>query len=170
MVRKGEAKTPREPFLRSKSGRAWILLLGLALLSSAAAGGALYRSNIHWFETNKLEETATALRLVEAMVANYTDVRADLLGEKAPVPAAFRAHAIERFNAARDGDHQIYLDWLGVPGREIARAPQDNRKSNCTNVLIPAASINSAVSNPGIRNTVSNAYFMLQDSQEQAAP
>ncbi|HMA15286.1 MAG TPA: ATP-binding protein, partial [Kiloniellaceae bacterium] len=52
-----------------------------------------------------------------------------LLGEKAPVPAAFRAHAIERFNAARDGDHQLYLDWLGVPGREIASAPQDKTTS-----------------------------------------
>jgi len=121
----GEAQQPREPFLRSKSCRAWFLLLGLALLSSAAAGGALYRSNIHWFETNKLEETATALRLVEAMVANYTDVRSFMLSDKAPVPAAFRAHAIERFNAARDGDHQLYLDWLGVPGREIASAPAD---------------------------------------------
>jgi signal transduction histidine kinase len=125
VVHNSAAQQPREAFLRSKSGRAWILLLGLALLSSVAAGGALYRSNVHWFETNKLEETATALRLVDAMVANYTDVRAVVLGDEAPVPAAFRAHAIERFNAARDSDHQLYLDWLGVPGREIASAPQD---------------------------------------------
>jgi len=63
------------------------------VLTSVAAGGALYRSNVKWFEANKAEETATALRLVEAMVANYTDVRSTLLGDDAPVPAAFRAHA-----------------------------------------------------------------------------
>jgi signal transduction histidine kinase len=125
VVQNSEAQQPREAFLRSKSGRAWLLLLGLALLSSATAGGALYRSNVHWFETNKLEETATALRLVDAMVANYTEVRADTLGDQAPVPAAFRAHAIERFNAARDGDHQLSMSWLGVPGREIASAPYE---------------------------------------------
>src|SRR3546814_21058109 len=59
------------------------------------------------------------------MVANYTEVRSATLDAEAPVPATFRAHAIDRFNAARDGDHQLYLDWLGVPGRDIAQAPQD---------------------------------------------
>src|SRR3546814_7781626 len=59
------------------------------------------------------------------MVANYTEVRSATLDAETPVPATFRAHAIDRFNAARDGDHQLYLDWLGVPGREIAKAPQD---------------------------------------------
>jgi len=116
---------PQASFLRSKSGKAWLLLLGLIVLTSVAAGGALYRSNVKWFETNKAEETATALRLVEAMVANYTDVRSALLGDDAPVPAAFRAHAIDRFNAARDSDHQLQMDGLGTPGREIATAPRD---------------------------------------------
>lgn len=125
MAQTSDAQQLREPFLRSRSGRAWFLLLGLAVLVSAATGGALYRSNVHWFETNKLEETATALRLVDAMVANYTEVRTAMMAENAPVPAAFRAHAIERFNAARDGEHQIYLDWLGVPGREVERAAED---------------------------------------------
>ncbi len=116
---------PQEGFLHSKSGRAWLLLLGLIALTSLAAGAALYRSNVQWFETNKAEETATALRLVEAMVANYTDIRSALLGDDAPVPAAFRAHAIDRFNAARDSDHQLQMDWLGTPGREIATTARD---------------------------------------------
>jgi len=124
VVQSSEATTPQEGFLRSKTGRAWFLMLVLALLSSIAAAAALYRSNVHWFETNKAEETATALRLVEAMVANYTDLRPEL-GSDAPVPAAFRAHAIERFNATRDSDHQLSMDWLGVPGREIITAPRD---------------------------------------------
>ncbi|GAB4223847.1 MAG: hypothetical protein Tsb0032_27170 [Kiloniellaceae bacterium] len=114
-----------QPFLRCRAGRAWLLLLGLILFSSIAAGYALYRSNMHWFETNKAEETATALRLVEAMVANYTDIRSEVLGETAPVPAAFRAHSIDRFNAARDSAHQLRMDWLGTPGRAIVTEPQD---------------------------------------------
>jgi hypothetical protein len=66
----GKETPAREAFLRSKSGRAWCLLLALALLTSIAGGAALYRSNIHWFQTNKAEEAETALRLVEAMVSN----------------------------------------------------------------------------------------------------
>lgn len=112
-------------FLNCRAGKAWGLLLGLILATSIAGGYALYRSNVHWFETNKSEETATALRLVEAMVANYTDVRSEVLGDDAPVPAAFRAHSIDRFNAARDSDHQLRMDWLGTPGRAIATEPQD---------------------------------------------
>jgi signal transduction histidine kinase len=121
----GKETPAREAFLRSKSGRAWCLLLALALLTSIAGGAALYRSNIHWFQTNKAEEAETALRLVEAMVSNYTDIRAVMLGDEGPVPAAFRAHSIERFNAARDSRHQLSMDWLGIPGREIATAPRD---------------------------------------------
>ncbi len=115
----------RTTLLECRAGKAWQLLLVLILFSSVAGGYALYRSNLHWFETNKAEETATALRLVEAMVANYTDIRSDLQADEAPVPATFRAHAIDRFNAARDSDHQLQMDWLGIPGRQIATAPQD---------------------------------------------
>jgi signal transduction histidine kinase len=115
----------RTALLQCRAGKAWLLLLVLILFSSLAGGYALYRSNLHWFETNKSEETATALRLVEAMVANYTDIRSALQADDAPVPATFRAHAIDRFNAARDSDHQLQMDWLGIPGREIATAPQD---------------------------------------------
>ncbi len=100
-------------------------MLVLILVTSIAGGYALYRSNVHWFETNKSDETTTALRLVEAMVANYTDVRSSILGENAPVPAEFRAHAIDRFNAARDSEHQLRMAWLGLPGRAIATEPMD---------------------------------------------
>ncbi len=119
-----------DSFLRGRAGKAWLLLLGLILCTSIVGGYALYRSNVHWFETNKSEETATALRLVEAMVANYTDIRTDALDADAPVPAEFRAHAIDRFNAARDSDHQLRMDWLGTPGREIVTAPQDEVTAN----------------------------------------
>src|SRR3546814_12436388 len=101
VVQNSVAQQPREPFLRSKSGRAWFLLLGLALLSSVAAGAAHYRSSVHWFATNKAEETATALRLVQAVVANYTELSADMPSQRAPVPAAFRAHTTTRFKPPR---------------------------------------------------------------------
>src|SRR3546814_16639452 len=75
VVQNSVAQQPREPFLCSKSGRAWFLLLGIALLSSVAAGAAHYRSSVHWFEHNQAEEPAPALRLVPAMAGGYPDGR-----------------------------------------------------------------------------------------------
>jgi signal transduction histidine kinase len=42
-----------------------------------------------------------------------------------PVPATFRAHAIERFNSARDPNEALRLVLVGVPGREIRTPPSD---------------------------------------------
>ena len=90
MLSQRQDTSPGRNFLHCWAGKAWLLMLVLILVTSIAGGYALYRSNVSWFETNKSDETTTALRLVEAMVANYTDVRSSILGENAPVPAEFR--------------------------------------------------------------------------------
>lgn len=84
-----------------------------------------YRLSVYWFEANKFEEQNTALRLVDAFVATYSDLRGSQPGSAAPVPATFRAHSIERFSRDRLHDQVLRLGWLGVPGREIRLAPED---------------------------------------------
>jgi signal transduction histidine kinase len=98
---------------------------GIVVAFSIGVGVTSYKLSVYWFETNKFEEQVTALRLVDAFVANYSDLRGAQLDSGAPVPATFRAHSIERFNRARIGDRQLRLDWLGIPGREIRTAPRD---------------------------------------------
>lgn len=112
-------------FMRSRSGLLSIAVIGLVAALSVGLAIASYRISLHWFETNKFEEKVTALRLVDAFVSNYTDIRSRHFGEAAPVPATFRAHSIERFNKARESDGALHLDWLGVPGRAIRTAPRD---------------------------------------------
>ena len=112
-------------FFKSRSGRLSITVIGLIAAFAVALGVASYRISVHWFETNKFEEKVTALQLVDAFVADYTEIRGRHLGTDAPVPASFRAHSIERFNMAREGDNVLQLLWLGVPGREIRTAPSD---------------------------------------------
>lgn len=112
-------------FVRSRSGLLSIAIVGLVAGLSIMLAVASYRISVNWFETNKFEEKVTALRLVEAFVSNYTDLRSRQLGTAAPVPATFRAHSIARFNASREEAGALHLDWLGVPGRAIRTAPRD---------------------------------------------
>lgn len=112
-------------FIRSRSGKLSITVIGLIAAFAVGLGFASYRISVHGFETNKFEEKVTALQLVDAFVAEFTEIRGHVFGSDAPVPATFRAHSIERFNKAREGDKALHLQWLGVPGREIRTAPED---------------------------------------------
>ena len=112
-------------FLWRRTGLLSIALIGLIAAFAVALSVVSYRLSLHWFETNKFEEKVTALRMVDAFVADYTDIRGRLPESEAPVPATFRAHAIARFNRSREGEQALHLDWLGVPGREIRTAPRD---------------------------------------------
>src|ERR1700739_1673717 len=111
-------------FTRSRSGRGFLLHLGVcAILSCAVASGFHYFS-LNWFMEHKSDEKITALRLVDAFVTNYSAVRSQF-GQGAPVPASFRAHAIEAFNKRASDNSEFRLRSVGRPGREIVTPPTD---------------------------------------------
>src|ERR1700685_1395715 len=112
-------------FLRSRSGHAFLLHLGLCAALSGIVGCGFYYSSLNWFVTHKSEEKITALRLVDAFVTNYSAIRSQF-GMSAPVPSTFRAHSIDAFNMQRGADDIFRLRWVGRPGREIATAPTDD--------------------------------------------
>ena len=97
-------------FIRSKSG--WLLLLFLVLSAaiSTAVAAYFYNVSLRTFVAQKADEKTTALELVSAFVTTYSSVRSQF-GQNAPVPATFRAHAIENLWAifsrsdGRDGQH-----------------------------------------------------------------
>jgi diguanylate cyclase (GGDEF)-like protein/PAS domain S-box-containing protein len=111
-------------FLRSRSGRAFLLHLGLCAALSAAVGLGFYYSSLNWFVAHKSEEKITALRLVDAFVTNYSSLRTQF-GASAPVPSTFRAHSIEAFNTKLGADDVFRLRWVGRPGRQIKTPPSD---------------------------------------------
>jgi len=115
------------PFFRSGAGRGFLLLTFFFALISIGVGVGSHYSNLRWFEVNKGEEKITAAQLVDAFVGAYATVRSNFMRADAPVPATFRAHAVELFNKARDQSNALHLLWAGVPGREIAIAPTDER-------------------------------------------
>lgn len=109
----------------NRAGGRFLALFGVVAGLAVGSAIASFELSVYWFETNKFEEKVTALRLVEAFVANYSDLRARELDGNAPVPATFRAHSIERFNRERGNERMLHLDWLGVPGRAIRTEPKD---------------------------------------------
>ena len=111
-------------FLRSRSGRGFLLHLALCAGVSAAVGYGFYYSSLNWFKEHKSEEKIIALRLVDAFVTNYSALRAQF-GADAPVPATFRAHSIDAFNKQRGSDEDFSLRWVGREGRQIATPPSD---------------------------------------------
>jgi diguanylate cyclase (GGDEF)-like protein len=113
-------------FMRSRSGRGFLLHLGVCAILSAAVGYGFHYFSLNWFMEHKSDEKIIALRLVDAFVTNYSAVRSQL-GQNAPVPASFRAHAIEAFNKRTGDNSDFRLRSVGRPGREILTPPTDAR-------------------------------------------
>ena len=93
---------------------------------SAAVGLGFYYFSLNWFKAHKGEEKFIALRLVDAFVSDYSALRSKF-GADAPVPATFRAHAIDAFNKKRGTDSDFLLQWVGRKGLEIKTGPSDAR-------------------------------------------
>jgi diguanylate cyclase (GGDEF)-like protein/PAS domain S-box-containing protein len=91
---------------------------------ASLVGSGFYYSSLSWFKEHKSQEEVTALRLVDAFVANYSSLRKQLGGD-APVPATYRAHSIDAFNAKNSAGDAFRLRSVGRAGREIATAPSD---------------------------------------------
>ena len=113
-------------FMGSRSGRGFLVHLSLCAMLSVGVACGFYYLSLNWFIQHKSGEKITALQLVDAFVTNYSAIRSQL-GQGAPVPASFRAHAIEAFNKQNGESSEFRLASVGRPGREIVTAPTDAR-------------------------------------------
>src|SRR6202163_1602322 len=118
--------SPLWRFMRSRSGRGFLLHLALCAALSVTVGYGFYHFSLNWFKEHKSSEKIIALQLVDAFVTNYSAIRAQF-GTNAPVPASFRAHAIEAFNKQNGDNSEFRLASVGRPGREIVTPPTDDR-------------------------------------------
>ena len=100
------------------------LFIGL-VLGGAVTGGYYYLGWSNLTE-NRARERGNILRLTSAFVSAYSDVRSEALNGEAPVPATFRAHAIDAFNEAADNKDAIRVAMVGLPGRSIKTEPLDD--------------------------------------------
>jgi diguanylate cyclase (GGDEF)-like protein/PAS domain S-box-containing protein len=121
-------------FLLSKLGSGLLLYLIFCAIVSVAVGCGLYSSSINRFKEHKGEEKIVALRLVDAFVTTYSGVRSQL-GSNAPVPATFRAHAIEVFSKQQSLGDDFRLRWVGREGRQIKTPPADAEMARAIEAL-----------------------------------
>ena len=115
---------PAWRFIRSRSGRGFLLHLSICAALSVTVGYGFYYFSLNWFKEHKGGEKIIAFRLVDAFVANYSAIRSQF-GKDAPVPASFRAHAIEAFNKQNGDNSDFRLGSVGRPGRQIVTPPTD---------------------------------------------
>ena len=111
-------------FMRSRSGRGFLLHVSLCAVLAVAVGYGFYYFSLNWFKEHKSSEKIIALQLVDAFVTDYSAIRSQF-GQGAPVPASFRAHAIEAFNKQNGDNSDFHLASVGRPGREILTPPTD---------------------------------------------
>lgn len=113
-------------FIGSRSGRGFLVHLGLCAALSVAIGYGFYYFSLSWFKEHKSSEKIATLRLVDTFVTKYSAIRSQF-GQAAPVPASFRAHVIDAFNKQNDNNSEFRLASVGRPGREIVTPPSDAR-------------------------------------------
>jgi methyl-accepting chemotaxis protein len=111
-------------FVRSKTGLTFVVYLILSGTISILVANYLYNSNLKAYLTQKAEENTTALRLVDAFLTSYAQIRGQF-GPDAPVPATFRATSIDRFNKQHTAPEKYLLRWVGREGRAIKTSPSD---------------------------------------------
>src|SRR4051794_19509034 len=122
-------------FLSSRTGRGYVVYLGVCAALSCAVGLGFFYLSLGWFKAHKSEEKFIALRLVDAFVNDYSAIRSRL-GPDAPVPATFRAHAIEEFNRRAPSGEEFKLRWVGRQGRQIAIPPSDHKMAQAIEAFV----------------------------------
>jgi diguanylate cyclase (GGDEF)-like protein/PAS domain S-box-containing protein len=124
-------------FIGSRSGRGFLVHLALCAALSASVGLGFFYFSVNWFKEHKSEEKFIALRLVDAFVTDYSAIRSQF-GTTAPVPATFRAHAIEAFNKGRTNSNDFRLQWVGREGRQILTGPSDKQMARAIEDFVGA--------------------------------
>ncbi|HSM40578.1 MAG TPA: response regulator [Afifellaceae bacterium] len=101
------------------------IALMIGLLLGAAVTGTYYYIGWTTLVESKTKEKANILRLTSAFVSTYSEQLSSITGGEAPVPATFRAHAIEAFNRSAPDADAIRVAMVGFPGRSIRTEPLD---------------------------------------------
>src|SRR5258706_12201294 len=84
-------------FIRSRSGRGFLLHLSLCAALSVAVGYGFFPFSLNLFKEHKSSEKNIALQLVEALFTKYSAVRAHF-GPGAPVSSSFPVPSIHGFH------------------------------------------------------------------------
>ena len=100
-----------------------VTLFMLAMLMGVGLAVGYYQYGRFDFKARKTGENAVILRLVSSFVATYSEQTAKV--HDLPVPASFRAMALQKLNEKVEGSQATRIEMVGVPGLEISLAAPD---------------------------------------------
>ncbi|MCH8239442.1 MAG: DUF3365 domain-containing protein, partial [Proteobacteria bacterium] len=112
---------------KNTSPRIWISLVILALITSGSLSYTYYSSSYEKYLLRKSEEITTVIELVAAFVSTYSEHRTGQTGVSLPVPATFRAAALEIFDKKRTAGNKLTVQMVGLPGLAIKTEPSDEQ-------------------------------------------
>ena len=107
-----------------------ILLVVVVILSGligSVVGFSYYKNGVETFQERTTEEKNTILDLIGAFISSYGDLKnksSNRENPSLPVPATFRANALEIFNKTRIGRGATEVEMVGIPGLAIKNAPK----------------------------------------------
>jgi len=110
-------------------------------VSAGALSYIYYSTSYDKYLVRKGEEKTTVLELVSAFVSTYSGHRTSQTGVSLPVPATFRATALESFNKKRTADHNIIVQMIGIPGLAIKTEPLDEQMATVVQSMSDQADI-----------------------------
>ena len=114
-----------------------ILIFALSALIAGVVGFGYYNLAIDQYKSNRQAEKVTVLAIIDAFFSTYSDIRSQATASELPVPATFRAHALEAFNQNRSNNDAIRLTMVGYPGREIrTKATDENMREAMRSFII----------------------------------
>ena len=114
-----------------------VLICALAALLACIVGFGYYNLATDQYKSNRRAGNTAVLALVDAFFSTYSDIRSQAAVPELPVPATFRAHALEAFNRNRSSSDAIRLTMVGYPGREIrTKATDENMREAMRSFVI----------------------------------
>ena len=106
------------------------LVCVLALVAGIGTAMAYYVHGRSSYKERKAEEKSAVIQLVSAFVSTYSQHRISDQKYKMPVPATFRANALDAFNEAQKSNDATIVEMVGIPGFEIKNRAKDEHAKN----------------------------------------
>lgn len=152
--------------------RSGIAVLGVGVLVASMLSFLTYLSSSAYGRfavTDKSESYAELIvKVTQGFVSTYSVYSTKHPGHDLPVPAVFRAEAIDQIASSRDDGESFTIDVIGLPGREIGRVAQGADTHRMLRLLeaTPGSAFQAEIAAKGDRDIHRSVWSFRASKQE----
>ncbi len=145
----------------------YIVVYCLIIIAGIGAGVLTYKHNLNNHLTIVTGEADALLAVTNSYVSLYSEMREQLGEGSSPVPASFRAEAVERFNSGYTGESHFLTQMVGMPARFVSTAPVDDDMRATLNKMSsgPVATVHSDILETDNQTIVRTMYPSIATHQ-----